>query len=237
MSDLEQLLVVQGHDTRIRQLEYERESLPARAQIVDAQSRIAAVQQERQPFEAQKAELRKQQSLVEDEVLLIEQKVDRENARLYSGEVTGMKDLQAIQDEIASLGRHKEGLEDRVLEFMEQIEPLDAVIAETSEREEAANSDLAAATKELSAEEARLDAEIEAEANVRAVAAADVSDTLLATYAQIRDDLGGIGVARFSGKGCDGCHLSMSAVEIDRVKKAPAGDLVRCGSCERLLVR
>lgn len=238
MSDFEQLLVVQGHDTRIRQLEHELEALPARTQAAQARRRLDALAQEKVPIEAQRADLKRQQSLLEDEVTLVENKTDRENNRLYSGEVTGIKELQAIQDEIASLGRHRETLEDKILAIMEQAEPVDAHLEQFAEAATTTEASLAEAEADIAKQSERIDGELAAEAAQRSDAASEVTDTdLLATYDTKRAELGGVGVARFTGALCEGCHLSMSAMEVDQIKKQPADALVICSSCERILVR
>ena len=45
--------------------------------------------------------------------------------------------------------------------------------------------------------------------------------TLLERYEQLRHDLGGIAVARLVGTNCGGCHLTLSAVELDRIRHQP----------------
>ena len=71
----------------------------------------------------------------------------------------------------------------------------------------------------------------------RSSAAAGVEAELLAAYEDLRVELGGIAVARLVGSVCGGCHLGLSAVEVDRIKKQPPDALVRCDECGRLLVR
>ena len=46
-----------------------------------------------------------------------------------------------------------------------------------------------------------------------------------------------IGIARLNGMTCEGCHLQLSAVDVDRLRKEPSDALVRCTECSRLLVR
>jgi uncharacterized protein len=59
---------------------------------------------------------------------------------------------------------------------------------------------------------------------------------LLATYERLRARLGGVGVARLVGTHCDGCHLTLSAVELDRVRHLPDGEVYTCEQCGRILV-
>ena len=53
----------------------------------------------------------------------------------------------------------------------------------------------------------------------------------------LRSRLGGVAVARLVGKTCQGCHLQLSAVEIDRIRRLDVDELVHCEACGRLLVR
>jgi uncharacterized protein len=52
----------------------------------------------------------------------------------------------------------------------------------------------------------------------------------------LRHDLGGIAVARLVGTNCGGCHLTLSAVELDRIRHEPGDAVVICEECGRLLV-
>jgi predicted nucleic acid-binding Zn-ribbon protein len=73
----------------------------------------------------------------------------------------------------------------------------------------------------------------------RADAAATVADdALVAEYEALRRQLGGVAVAPLTDSGaCGGCHLVLSAMERDRIKKLPDDARVTCEECGRLLVR
>lgn len=47
----------------------------------------------------------------------------------------------------------------------------------------------------------------------------------------------GIGAALLRGSRCEGCHLSLSPVDVHRIKSAPDDEVVRCEECLRILVR
>jgi predicted nucleic acid-binding Zn-ribbon protein len=105
----------------------------------------------------------------------------------------------------------------------------------------AAREALDADAVRLSAAIAEAEAEIESElADVvakRDAATAGVPADLLHEYESLRSGLGGIGVARLSGNRCDGCHLTLSAVDVDRIRHEADDALVHCTECGRLLVR
>ena len=60
---------------------------------------------------------------------------------------------------------------------------------------------------------------------------------LMGEYERLREQLDGIAVAELRSGQCLGCHLSLSAVEVDRIKREPADAVVHCGECGRILVR
>ena len=60
---------------------------------------------------------------------------------------------------------------------------------------------------------------------------------MLTEYERLRSTYSGIGVARLIGNRCDGCHLTLPAVEVDRIRHLAADEPVHCTECGRLLVR
>jgi len=234
---IHQLLVVQAHDTAVDQLVHKRATLPARQRLEDADAKLGVLARETARVQEARDELTRRQSLIEDEVTLVEQKITSEDQKLYSGTVTGVKELQALQDEIASLKRRQSSLEDDVLEIMEAAEPVDAELESIAARRESVDATRSEAVAEIESSEASIDAEIETEATARDGAVVGIAADLLGTYDRIRGECGGVGVARFAGGRCEGCHLSLSAVEVDQIKKQPVDAVVTCGSCGRILAR
>ncbi|KAA0233030.1 MAG: hypothetical protein EDR02_15280 [Actinobacteria bacterium] len=81
-----------------------------------------------------------------------------------------------------------------------------------------------------------MDAEL-AEVDEQRVSASEPIDAaLLDSYEKLRSRLGGVAVARLVGSNCTGCHLTIPAVEVDRIKRAPENEVVYC-DCGRMLVR
>jgi predicted nucleic acid-binding Zn-ribbon protein len=120
---------------------------------------------------------------------------------------------------------------------MEQIEPLDADLAKL-EAERAALDGRAAALRGAIAEgEVAIDGELATVRAERDAAASSIAADLMAQYDQMRPKLGGIAIARLVGGHCQGCHLALSAVEVDRIRKLPPEEPATCEECGRLLAR
>jgi hypothetical protein len=44
-------------------------------------------------------------------------------------------------------------------------------------------------------------------------------------------------VARLVGNHCDGCHLTLPSMELDRIRHLAEREVVTCDQCGRILVR
>lgn len=232
----EVLLDVQAHDLHIDRLEHRRNSLSERAALAQAQQVVAALEQQRSVAVERARELTKEQTRREDEIAGLEEKVARDERLLYGGTVSNVRELQALQDDVEGMKRRISSLEDAALAIIDQLEPVEAEIAEIDGRLDVARVDEAARGGELAEAEAQIEEELAKVTPERAAAAASVPADLLAEYVRIRGRQGGIGVARLVGSRCDGCQLTLAAAEVERVKRSDRGSLVHCEECGRILV-
>jgi predicted nucleic acid-binding Zn-ribbon protein len=229
------LLEVQAHDTRLDQLRHQAETLPAREECRAAAEAVRSVEGSLAAVQAGHDELSRQQHRLDDEIESLAAKRKTAEGHLYGGEVTGARELQDLQHEVEGLGRRVTHLEDQDLEIMEQLEPVQARLGELSAAGEQRRAELADAERRLTAAEAELAVETDRETAARAETASGVPGDLLTEYESLRASRGGIGVARLVGTQCGGCHLTLSAVEVARIRKHPDG-LTHCEECGRLLV-
>lgn len=234
---LDQLLVVQAHDSAIDRLAHSRENLPEFQALAALDDEQAFLDAERAAVADERHKVAREQKRLEDEAGLITERIDRENLRLYDGSVTAHKDLQAIQAEVATLGKRRDEIEDHVLEAMEQGEPLDASLSEFDRKLADVEARREQATASLAESQAAIDAESASETAQRSEAAEQVTADLMAQYEASRSSCGGVGICRLVDKTCEGCHLTLPAVQIDRLRKEPEDAIVHCSECNRILVR
>jgi predicted nucleic acid-binding Zn-ribbon protein len=238
MSDaLHRLLEVQDQDTQGDQLRHRRETHPLRAEMAAAQRQRGDMDgrlgQERERLEALVA----RQTQLEAEVAAAGSRLEGIEKRMYSGEVGAARDLQAMAEEADGLRRRIGRVEDVVLEVMEEREPVEALVGQLAAELAAVDDRLGRLESDLRTAEAELAREEEEHAARRAQLAGTVPPDLLERYERLRQRLGGIGVAPLVNGSCGGCHLTLSATELDRVRKAPADVVLTCEQCGRILVR
>lgn len=233
---LDTLLELQTRDTAIDRLRHRRDALPERAALESVRAELGTVQQQLAEATDRRGEVAREEQRFDDEARSLEEKAAEVERRMYSGEVTSPRELQALQADVDQLRRHRRGLEDRELEVMERRELLDAEVAELGGRAgelEAEAERLAGALGEV---EGEIDAEMTVERSARDELVATVDDGLLADYEQCRHRARGMGAARLNGNTCQGCHLSIPSVEAERIRKSPPGTVAHCDNCGCILV-
>jgi hypothetical protein len=235
-TDFDALLALQDLDTHIDQEVHRKAQLPERAELAELERLIGQAQAGRSVVAAALGGVASRQEAAERELKVTEDRVVQVNRRLYGGTVTASRELQAMAEDVEGLKKRASELEDRVLAFMEEREPFDAELAsldrklgELAQRQRETIEKLAAAESEVDAAIAGLTAE-----HPGAVEA--VPKALLTAYDRLRSRLGGVAVARLVGGRCDGCHLSLPAMELDRIRHQSAGSLETCEQCGRILV-
>ena len=235
-ASLQQLLAVQDLDSALDQLRHRKAHLPEREQLAALDAEAGRQRDELGRVDASRAEVAERQARAEVELAASEERSAAIDKRLYGGEVSASRDLQAMSAELEQLKSRTSALEDSVLGMLEELEPLDARAHELRDALDRLAEERGQLATRLAEAEAAIDAELAATAERRADAATPVPAGLLATYERLRSRLGGVGIARLVGNRCDGCHLTLSAAELDQLRHLPEGEIYTCEQCSRILV-
>lgn len=232
---LEALLALQDLDVRIQQLRHRRAHLPEREAVARADAALAAAQAEHDTFELERSRLAGQRDALDQEAGALGSRIEVIEARLRSGAAGSFRDQEAMAAEVTSLGRRRNELEDSELSVMEELEPVEAALAAVAGRRASLEEDRRAAAEAYESAAAAADDEVAAAEAARPPLAGEVEPPLLATYDRLAERLGGVAVARVIHGTCDGCRLSLSATELDQLRRGGSGRL-HCEQCGRILV-
>lgn len=233
---LQLVLAVQEHDLALDRLRHRRAHLPERAELATLERELATLDASLARSEAERATLAARQAELEGGIEAATTRIGTIERQLYEGRGTAFRDQQAMAGEVASLKERRSHLEDDELGVMEELEPVDAEIGELKARREAAVAAAEGLRSAIEAAEGVIDGEIAAVGTARAHVSSAVPAALAAEYERLRAKLGGVGAARLVGASCSGCHLTLPATELDRIRHAPAGARFHCEQCGRLLV-
>lgn len=237
MSAFQQLLRVQEHDTAADRLRHRRATLPELAELAAVETSLADVETALADASGRLAAVAGEQRRLEDDLAATEGRIADLERRLYSGVVTVPRELQAMQADLESLRRRRSALEDEVLDAMAAREPVDAEVAALEAERDRLDGEGARLRGLVAEIQVGIDAELAGEQARRAQAATGLPADLSALYEGLRIRHGGVGAAPLVGARCGGCHLTLPATEVDRIRREPPDALVTCDQCGRILVR
>ena len=177
------------------------------------------------------------QSRIEAEVQMIDDKIKHESNRLYGGDISSPKELANIQAELDALRRRKNHLEDQDLEVMERREEIEKAQSSLAERLTDLQNRSQEATAARDAAAVEISTELTKNTEARAALVPQIPEELIDVYEELRPKKEGVAAAALEGNVCRGCGVSLSPMALDVIKRAEEGQLARCENCRRILVR
>jgi uncharacterized protein len=230
----ERLLTLQESDTAIDRRSARRRQLEAGEALAAARSEADAAERTLGEFRLKLDELGRDQGRYEHEIDSMTQKEKAEQTRLYDGSIANVKELEALQREVANLQKRRSGREDELLVLMEQREDLASAAARAQARSDELRTAVERVGAESATELASVIAELEARTNERAALVTEIDPETLELYEDLRRQKKGVGAAALVDGICQGCHEQLSAVQLDKLKKTEG--IRRCEHCRRILV-
>ena len=235
-SEQEKLLALQALDSSLDQLAHKLRNLTVSKTLEEKTSEFAATRDLVIAAETEKSDIKHELSRTEVDVEQVVSRIERDEKRLAEGQGSP-KELEQLQHELGSLAKRRSELEEIELEVMVRVDGMDSRIKELSTKRDL----LATEIEELKIEKERSMAEIESAMKKneqdRSELATTIASELLALYEKVRGSGDGVGAARLNNGQCDGCHLTMNAAELTRVKALADDEVVRCEECRRILIR
>jgi uncharacterized protein len=231
---IDRLLRLQELDTAVDRLITRRAALEVGEDVRASRQTLASVEGELGDLRLAIDQAAREQVRLEGDVDGFQRKIDGEDRRLYDGSVANAKELETIQAEVTNLRGRKARVEDELLEVMERRETLEGSLAQADLAAAEARSAVTALQGDSVAELDEIDRLLAARAAEREALIAGIDGDLLELYEDIRRQKKGIGAAALVDGVCQGCHQQLSAVELDRLKRADG--VRRCDSCRRILV-
>jgi predicted nucleic acid-binding Zn-ribbon protein len=227
--ELEQLLIIQDRQQKIRQIQAEIKILPQQKANLDAQltASVAGVEA-----------LKQKGRLVE---------VDRKNLELDVGtRANSIAKLRTQQyetrknDEFAAMGHEIERyqkeistIEDRELELMEQADKIKAELVEEEKKAGATKESISRQVVDLDEKSKALESRLQELTKDRAELAAKVDEDVLDRFERLFESKGDAAIVALEHNVCTGCHMKVTTATIMHAKAGK--EIVSCEQCGRIL--
>lgn len=180
------------------------------------------------------AKIEQDRKKIEDSVALNNEKIKKNEARLFSGTITSSKELVNYQDEIRQFKQNNDDLESRELELMFESDTLKPKVNKMEAAKQEVESQLSAIKGEIEEKAKAVDDKISILRKKRKEVLAKIPAGLISRYEELRAKKGGIAVGIMKNNICDACRMMISSGEADKIKD-PA-EIYKCPVCGRMLI-
>ncbi|MBX3194320.1 MAG: hypothetical protein KF727_04380 [Microbacteriaceae bacterium] len=230
----ELLLDLQALDTRLQALGALAQKLPE----AEALATLLAEHEELQrtlteqtgAWEDVQAELKR----TEADVTVVETRIARDSERLQAS--ASVKDVAALEQELAALAKRKSDLEDIELAVMETAEERERELAATRTRVAELDERIAAASQARDAALSGVSADRETASTERTALAQRLPADLLGLYEKQRERYG-VGASLLRGGVSVASGVALGASDLSAIRAAAPDDVLLCPASDAILVR
>lgn len=231
-----QLLDLQRVDTDSRRLQHRRATLPEQQALDEHTDTLTRVRTEFVAAREELTTLEQRQRRLEADVATVDARRKAEEGRMYSGLITSEKEVEALRNELGALRGRKNDLEDELLDVMERREELTGLVETLTVRHAELKERVATLTVERDVAATEIDSDLGSLAAERKAAAETLPERVRSAYESLRARKDGLAVSELQGRTCSGCHLELTAIELEETREDAARGLAHCPQCERMLV-
>ena len=228
-TELEQLLVLQDRQQKIKQIETEIETVPLQRKSLEGQlaSSVAGVETLRQKGRQIEVDRKK----LELDVGTRTDGIARFKTQQY--QTRKNDEFQALGHEIERFENEIRKIEDDELELMVEADKIKADLAVEEAKGATVKESIGRQTADLEAKSKALQSRLEELTKERAEVAGKIDEDLLGRFERLFASKGDAVVVALEHEVCTGCHMKVTTQTAHRVKAGT--EIVSCEQCGRIL--
>ena len=228
-SELEQLLVLQDRQQKIRQIQTEIKTVPLERAHLESQLAASAAGVELLKQKARQVEIERKK--LELDVGTRTESIARLKTQQY--QTRKNDEFQALGHEIERYENEIRKLEDQELELMIEADKLKAEMEATDKSARATKDTISRQLTDLDAKSKALDDQQRELQKEREALAAEIDADLLDQFERLFNSKGDAAVVAVDHGVCTGCHMKVTTATASRVKAGK--EIVSCENCGRIL--
>jgi len=228
-SELEQLLILQDRDQKIRQIRTEIETVPLRRKSLEAQLAASKASVETLKHRARQMEVDRKK--LELDVGTRTDTISRLKTQQY--QTRKNDEFQAIGHEIERYEKEIIKIEDEELELMVLADKVKADLAEEEKKAAAVQNSIARQTADLEEKSKALESQLQALSKERSELAGKIDEDLLVSFERLFKSKGDAAVVAIEHGVCTGCHMKVTTATAAQVRAGK--EIVSCENCGRIL--
>ena len=227
--ELEQLLVLQDRQQKIKQIQTEVETLPLQKKSLEAQLAASVAGVEVLKQKARRVEMDRKK--LELDVGTRTESISRLKTQQY--QTRKNDEFQAIGHEIERYENEIRKIEDEELELMIEADKLKVDLGVEEKKAATVKESVARQTADLEAKSKTLESRLEELTKERAEIAGKIDEDLLGRFERLFKSKGDAVVVPLEHEVCTGCHMKVTTQTAHRAKAGK--EIVSCDNCGRIL--
>ena len=228
-SELEQLLIIQDRQQKIRQIQTEIKTLPQQrvnleAQLAASVAGVEALKQKGRQVEVDRKNLELDVGTRSNSIAKL---------RTQQYETRKNDEFQAMGHEIERYENEIKKIEDQELELMMQADKVKAELVEEEKKAGATKESISRQLVDLDEKSKTLESRLQELTNERAELAAKIDEDLLDRFERLFESKGDAAIVALEHNVCTGCHMKVTTATIMHAKAGK--EIVNCEQCGRIL--
>jgi predicted nucleic acid-binding Zn-ribbon protein len=227
--ELEQLLVLQDRQQKIKQIQTEVETVPLQKKSLEAQLAASVAGVEVLKQKARRVEMDRKK--LELDVGTRTESISRLKTQQY--QTRKNDEFQAIGHEIERYENEIRKIEDEELELMIEADKLKADLGVEERKATTVRESVTRQTADLEAKSKTLESRLEELTKERGEIAGKIDEDLLGRFERLFKSKGDAVVVPLEHEVCTGCHMKVTTQTAHRAKAGK--EIVSCDNCGRIL--
>jgi uncharacterized protein len=227
--ELEQLLILQDRQQKIRQIEVEIKMVPLQRNHLDLQlstsvAGVEALKQRSRQVEVDRKRLELDVGTRNDSIAKL---------RTQQYETRKNDEFQAMGHEIERYENEIKKIEDEELELMLQADKVKADLAEEEKKAATTKESISRQLVDLDQKSKTLESRLQELAKERAELATKIDEDLLDRFDRLFESKGDAAIVALEHNVCTGCHMKVTTATVMHAKAGK--EIVSCEQCGRIL--
>ena len=228
-AELEQLLVLQDREQKIRQIQNEIKTLPLQRKSLETQLTTSQAGVETLKHKARQVEVDRKK--LELDVGTRTDSINKLRTQQY--ETRKNDEFQAMGNEIKRYENEISKIEDDELELMVQVDKLKVELNAEEKKAASTSESIARQVKDLADKEKTLDGRLQDLSKERDELASKIDEDILDRFHRLFASKGDAAVVALEHDVCTGCHMKVTTATAMHVKHGT--EIVSCEQCGRIL--
>lgn len=228
-AELEQLLIIQDRQQKIRQIQVEIKTIPQQRNSLDLQlatsaAGVEALKQKGRQLEVDRKRLELDVGTRNDSIAKL---------RTQQYETRKNDEFQAMGNEIQRYENEIKKIEDEELELMVQADKVKADLTEEEKKAATTKESISRQVVDLDEKSKTLESRLQELTKERTELAAKVDEDLLDRFDRLFESKGDAAIVALEHNVCTGCHMKVTTATVAHAKAGK--EIVSCEQCGRIV--